>query len=257
MRESTPSRPNNQRIHSLVRNRYPCNLFIFHRLRKSGSGHALSRLYYYDEDTGWSWTGRGNRYRQEHPPPSRAADRSLNETHPGISQKLQARRPGASKCPGLRVCHRLWTASEIAGRGGLVERLHSEPTLFHVSACGEEQAEHAGPLSLKTVLSGKSTYIIDGREVSVVPGRILIVPEVPVMPPVSATRVRRFSPFIFHADSLARRSRRCPCLPKPCSTALLQIASFNPLFLHITVPSTAVWPPCLAGWRNLQSLIRT
>lgn len=88
----------------------------------------------------------------------------------------EARRPSAGEYPRLSLCCRLWTASEIAGRGGLVERLHREPTLFHVSARNEGQAEHAGPFSLKTVLSGKSTYMFGRREISVVPGRVLLVP---------------------------------------------------------------------------------
>lgn len=38
------------------------------------------------------------------------------------------------------------------------------------------QSEHGGPLSLKTVRSGQTVYLMGKREYAVVPGRILLVP---------------------------------------------------------------------------------
>ena len=76
----------------------------------------------------------------------------------------------------MKVYDRLWTDAEIKGHGGLAARLHQEATLFRVRACNDGQSEHGGPLSLKTVRSGKTRYLIGQREYPVVPGRLLLVP---------------------------------------------------------------------------------
>lgn len=76
----------------------------------------------------------------------------------------------------LTVYERLWTEAELRGHGGLAARLHGEATLFRVLARGAGQSEHGGPLSLKTVRSGKSVYRVGRREYTVVPGRMLLMP---------------------------------------------------------------------------------
>jgi AraC-like DNA-binding protein len=76
----------------------------------------------------------------------------------------------------VRVYDRFWTPAEVAGDREAIASLNGETTLFRMSIASAEQAEHAGPLSLKTVCRGRSVYSFGRQNLSLVPGQMLLVP---------------------------------------------------------------------------------
>jgi len=76
----------------------------------------------------------------------------------------------------LQIYDRYWTDAEIASGSTMIRSLHSEPTLFRLSAQRVDIAAHAGPISLKSTGRGESSYRFGRRSVSVSPGQILLVP---------------------------------------------------------------------------------
>jgi len=74
----------------------------------------------------------------------------------------------------LDIFDRVWTAEEIGG-GSLVARLQAAPTLFCVRQPPVELPEHGGPLSVKMVAAGQSTYRFGRRAIRISPGQLLLV----------------------------------------------------------------------------------
>lgn len=58
----------------------------------------------------------------------------------------------------------------------LVASLHREPSLFRFRAQATEASAHGGPLSLKTVFAGQTTYCFGNRVLLANPSRVLVVP---------------------------------------------------------------------------------
>jgi AraC-like DNA-binding protein len=77
----------------------------------------------------------------------------------------------------MKIHRRFWGAEEIKPASATVRELRSEPSMFLVRERNASVPAHAGPLSVKTVVAGRSQYRFGPRCYTVRPGQLLLVSE--------------------------------------------------------------------------------
>jgi AraC family transcriptional regulator len=77
----------------------------------------------------------------------------------------------------MNIYRQFWNAAEMRPASHLVGELHREPSLFMVRERKASVPVHAGPLSVKTVVAGRSRYLFGSQCYTVSPGQLLLVSE--------------------------------------------------------------------------------